>query len=140
MKRGTWEGINFPNEANHPEIIDEFLKLEDPSFPIINEFDVELSKHVDFNSVKDRMAYTTGMRLHNFQFFKDVLNKIESLVYSHDFILEQSVSNDLYMLLHSIDEIVKSDNPDAIFEKYQHLYSKMSNTKKDIQVKTHSFF
>ena len=140
MKRASWEGIGFPNEPNHPDIVDDFLTLEHPSFPIINEFDVELVKHVDFTSVKDRMAYTTGMRLHNFHFFKDVIDKIESLVYSHDFILQQSISNDLYMVLHSIDEIVKNDDPDKIFEKYQHLYTKMSNTKNELKVKTHSFF
>jgi len=140
MKRGTWEGIGFPNEANHPEIIDEFLKLENPSFPIINEFDVELAKHVDFHSINKRYAYTTGMRLHNFQFFKDVINKIESLIYSHDFILQQSVSPDIYTMLHSIDEMVKSDNPKKVFEKYKNLYRKMSNTKKETQIKTHQFF
>ena len=140
MKRASWEGIGFPNEPNHPDIVDDFLALENPSFPIINEFDVELSKHVDFTSVKDRMAYTTGMRLHNFHFFKDVIDKIESLVYSHDFILEQSISKDLYKVLHSIDEMIKNDNPNLTFEKYQHLYSKMSNTKTEPKIKTHQFF
>ena len=140
MKRGTWEGIGFPNEANHPDIIDEFMELENPTFPIINEFDTELSKHVDFNSVKDRVAYSTGMRLHNFEFFKDVINKIESIVYGHDFILEQTVSSEIYKMLHSIDEMVKSDNPKMVFEKYKQLYSKMSNTKQDTQLKTHTFF
>lgn len=140
MKRGTWEGINFPNEPNHPDIVDEFINLENPSFPIINEFDIELNKHIDFRSVKDRHAYSTGMRLHNFQFFKDVIAKIESLVYTHDFLLQQSVSKDLYTLLHSIDELVKSDNPDKVFEKYEHLYRKMSSTSKEATVKEHSFF
>ena len=140
MKRGTWEGINFPNEANHPEIIDEFMILENPTFPIINGFDEELSKHVDFNSVKDRVAYSTGMRLHNFQFFRDVIYKIESIIYGHDFILKQSVSTELYKMLHSIDEMVKSDNPNMVFEKYKQLYTKMSNTKKNTQVSTHTFF
>ena len=140
MKRGTWEGIGFPNIANHPDIIDEFMELENPTFPIINEFDTELSKHVDFNSVKDRVAYSTGMRLHNFEFFKDVINKIESIVYGHDFILEQTVSSEIYKMLHSIDEMVKSDNPKMVFEKYKQLYSKMSNTKQDTQLKTHTFF
>jgi len=140
MKRGTWEGINFPNEPNHPDIVDEFENLENPSFPIINEFDIELNKHIDFRSVKDRHAYSTGMRLHNFQFFKDVIAKIESLVYTHDFLLQQSISKDLYTLLHSIDELVKSDNPDKVFEKYEHLYRKMSSTSKEATVKEHTFF
>jgi hypothetical protein len=80
------------------------------------------------------------MRLHNFEFFKDVIGKIESIIYGHDFILEQTVSSDIYKMLHSVDEMVKSDNPKRVFEKYKQLYTKMSNTKKEIQVKEHSFF
>ncbi len=140
IKRGSWEGIGFPNEANHSEIVDEFVVLENPSFPIINEFDIELSKHVDFSSIKDRVAYSTGMRLHNFHFFKDVIYKLTSIVYGHDFILKEAVSKDIYEMMYSIDEMVKSDNPKMVFEKYKHLYSKMSNTKKDSQIKTHKFF
>ena len=61
-------------------------------------------------------------------------------MYSHDYILEQTVSTDLYNILHSIDEMVKSDNPNIVFEKYSHLYTKMSNTKNQSQTKTHDFF
>ena len=141
IKRGTWEGIGFPNEKNNPDIVDEFVKLQNPTFPIINEFDIELSKHVDFNSIKDGRTYSTGMRLHNFQFFKDVINKVESIVYGHDFILQQTLSTDIYKILHSIDDMVKSDNPRLVFEQHKPLYSKMSNTKKEIQANsTHTFF
>ena len=140
MKRASWEGIGFPNVANHEDLVKDFVNLKNPSFPIINEFDVELSKHVDFTDIEDGRAYTTGMRLHNFYFFKDVIDRIESIVYAHDFILEQTVSKDLYNMLHSIDEMVKSDNPNMVFEKYSHLYTKLSNTKRQSQIKTHSFF
>ena len=44
----------------------------------INEFDVELAKHVNFTDIADGSTYATGMRLHNFYFFKDVIDKIES--------------------------------------------------------------
>tara|TARA_Y100000034_G_C6897813_1_gene414360 strand:- start:1998 stop:3203 length:1206 start_codon:yes stop_codon:yes gene_type:complete len=141
-KRGSWESIKLPNENNNPELVDEFLKLENPSFPIINEFDVELSKHVDFRSIEREKeeAYRVGMRLHNFEFYKDAIDKIESIIYGHDFILEQATSNDTYKLLHSVDEMIKSDNPKQVFEKYKHLYTKLSNMKKEEQVKEHSFF
>jgi hypothetical protein len=145
LKRGTWEAIGFPNEANHEELVDEFVSLENPTFPFVTPFDTELSKHVDFRDVKQTVgtegAYSYGMRLHNFQFFVDVIHRLESIVYGHDFILQQSVSNDVYKMMHSIDEMVKSDDPQRVFEKYKPLYAKMSNTKKESQVNTtHTFF
>jgi len=145
LKRGTWEAIGFPNEANHEELVDEFVSLENPTFPFVTDFDTELSKHVDFRDVKQTVgtegAYSYGMRLHNFQFFRDVIHRLESIVYGHDFILQQAVSNDVYKMMHSIDEMVKSDDPRRVFEKYKPLYAKMSNTKKESQVNTlHTFF
>ena len=143
-KRGTWESIGFPNEANHAELVDEFVNLENPSFPFVTEFDTELAKHCNFTDVKMKEgtegAYSYGMRLHNFEFFVDVIHRLESIVYGHDFILEQAVSKEVYTMMHSIDEMVKSDNPQSVFEKYKQLYTKLSNTKKDSQIKTHTFF
>lgn len=145
LKRGVWESIGFPNEANHEEVVEEFVALTNPTFPFVTEFDTELSKHVDFRDIKQTVgtegAYTYGMRLHNFQFFRDVIHRLESIVYGHDFILKQSVSSDMYKMMHSIDEMIKSDNPRTVFEKYKPLYSKMSNTKQETQVNTlHTFF
>jgi hypothetical protein len=145
LKRGTWEAIGFPNEANHSELVDEFVNLENPTFPFITEFDTELSKHVDFRDIKMKVgtegAYSYGMRLHNFQFFKDVIHRLETIVYGHDFILKEGVSIDVYNMMHSIDEMVKSDNPKQVFEKYKRLYMKMSNTKKELNINTkHKFF
>tara|TARA_R110000851_G_scaffold24804_1_gene71784 strand:+ start:698 stop:1912 length:1215 start_codon:yes stop_codon:yes gene_type:complete len=144
-KRGTWESIGFPNEANHEELVPEFVSLENPTFPFVTPFDTELSKHVDFRAVKQTVgtegAYSYGMRLHNFQFFRDVIHRLESIVYGHDFILQQAVSNDVYKMMHSIDEMVKSDDSQRVFEKYKPLYAKMSNTKKESKVNTeHTFF
>ena len=75
-------------------------------------------------------------QFHNFQFFRDVIHRLESIVYGHDFILKQSVSSDMYKMMHSIDEMIKSNNPRLVFEKYKPLYSKMSNTKKETQINT----
>ena len=45
-----------------------------------------------------------------------------------------------YKVLKSIDEMVKSDDPKMVFEKYKHLYTKLSNTKKVLPVSKHEFF
>ena len=74
-------------------------------------------------------------------FYTDVLRRIESIVYGHDYILQQSISKELYTILQSIDEMVKSDTPMRVYEKYKPLYMKMSNAKKQPSVNTgHKFF
>ena len=72
--------------------------------------------------------------------FKEAIDKAEYYVHSHDYMLQQIVSTDMYTLLKSLDEMIKSDNPKIVFEKYKQLYRKMSNTNKEPQIKTHQFF
>ena len=71
---------------------------------------------------------------------KEAIDKAEYYVHSHDHILTQVLSTDMYNLLKSLDEMVKNDSPTKVFEKYKQLYTKMSNFRKDTQVKQHSFF
>jgi|TARA_Y100000310_G_scaffold190872_1_gene190872 hypothetical protein len=145
FKKGTWQSINFPNEANHAELVDEFCNLSNLEFPYTTEFDKILRECVDFKDMKQLVGtegkYSYGMRLHNFMFYTDVLRRIESIVYGHDYILQQSISKELYTILQSIDEMVKSDTPMRVYEKYKPLYMKMSNAKKQPSVNTgHKFF
>ena len=145
FKKGTWQSINFPNEANHAELVDEFCNLSNLEFPYTTEFDKILRECVDFKDMKQLVGtegkYSYGMRLHNFMFYTDVLRRIESIVYGHDYILQQSISKELYTILQSIDEMVKSDTPMRVYEKYKPLYMKMSNVKKQPSVNTgHKFF
>ena len=81
-----------------------------------------------------------GMRLHNFYVFKDAIRNVTELIYGHDYILKQAVDSEVYKVLRSIDEMVKSEDPDVVFERYKHLYRKMSNVKKDHSNKNHNFF
>ena len=64
----------------------------------------------------------------------------EYYVHCHDYMLEQIVSRDMYKLLKSLDEMVKSDTPIKVFEKYKQLYTKMSNIRKDTTAQNHNFF
>ena len=65
---------------------------------------------------------TMAIRLHNFMVFKEAIEKAEYYVYSHEHILRQVLSNDMYELLKSLDKMVKGNNPRTIFEKYKPLY------------------
>ena len=83
---------------------------------------------------------TIGMRLHNFYVFKDAIKQITDYVYGHDYILEQTVEKDIYKVLRSIDEMVKSDDPKRVFETYKPLYSKLSNMKKQTTARDTQFW
>ena len=50
------------------------------------------------------------------------------------------INKDLAKVLRSIDEMVKSDNPRKVFDKYKTLYNKVSNVKKSIVTKENNFF
>jgi len=80
------------------------------------------------------------MRLHNFYVFKDAIRNVTELIYGHDYILKQAVDSEVYKVLRSIDDMVKSEDPSKVFESYKQLYMKMSNTKKTPTNLTHDFF
>jgi len=71
--------------------------------------------------------------LHNFYFMVESFKKIQALTHSDDYIIKQIVSNDIYKLIHSIDEIMFSDTPLKIFNKYEQFYD--DNFKNVIEVK-----
>jgi len=50
------------------------------------------------------------------------------------------INKDLAKVLRSIDEMVKSDKPREVFEKYAKDYNKLSNVKKSLVVKENNFF
>ena len=97
----------------------------------MTEFDEILKDLVGWKDVADwNTQCTMAMRLHNFYVFKDAIRNVTDLVYGHDYILEQAIDKDVYTVLHSIDEMVKSSNPLSVFERYKNLYTKLSNIKK----------
>ena len=80
------------------------------------------------------------MRLHNFYLFLDTIELIEQSIYGLRYNLEQMIPKDLFKVIESIDEMVKSDNPRQVFEKHAKDYNKLSNVKKSIVVKENKFF
>ena len=131
IKNATFQSINFPNKKHNGNIINDFSVLPNKSWPRLHDFDDVLSEFVGWDDVvKWDPDCTIGMRLHNFYVFKDAINQITDYVYGHDYILEQVVEKDIYKVLRSIDEMVKSDDPKRVFETYKPLYAKLSNMKK----------
>ena len=142
LKRGSFESINFPNEKHQGEaVMKEFTQLSNQSWPRMTSFDDKLAETITWNDVVEWNSYCTiGMRMHNFYLYKKAISQIEHYINGHDYILKQVVDKDTYTVLQSIDEMVKSDKPLQVFEKYKHLYKKLSNTKKEHSYMTNSFF
>ena len=142
LKRGSFVGINYPNEKHQGEqVMKEFSELTNQKWPRLTDFDDILAEAVSWQDVVEwNSDCTIGMRMHNFYLYKDAIQQIEHYINGHDYILQQIVDRDVYKVLHSIDEMVKSDNPIKVFEKYKPLYKKLSNTKKEHSYMTNSFF
>ena len=136
--------IFWPNEKFHSDEMPVYNALPDVSFPYCTEFDEILAKQVDFTDMKQLTGsegtYTCGMRLHNFMFYKDVLSRLEHLVYGHDYILKSVINSDTYKLLQSAKELIQSSNPRATFDKYKQFYTKISGKQPETETKTHKFF
>ena len=141
MKRGTFESVGFPNAKHNSDIINDFNELPIKSWPRLTDFDDKLAETVDWTDVANwNPDCTIGMRMHNFYLFKDAIQQVEHYIDGHNYILEQVVDKDTYTVLMSIDEMVKSDKPIQVFEKYKHLYKKLSNTKKEHSYASNQFF
>ena len=141
MKRGTFESVGFPNAKHNGDIINDFNNLPIKSWPRLTDFDDKLAETVDWSDVANwNPDCTIGMRMHNFYLFKDAIQQVEHYIDGHNYILEQVVDKDTYTVLMSIDEMVKSDKPIQVFEKYKHLYKKLSNTKKEHSYASNQFF
>ena len=136
FRKASFQSINIPKRD------DTFKDQTFKYLPVSTEFDKEHLR--DVLHWEDAIAWksecTTAMRLHNFMVFKEAIDKAEYYVHSHDYILKQVVSKDMYELLKSLDKMVKSDNPIQVFEKYKQLYTKMSRLNKETPIKKHNFW
>ena len=135
--------IRFKFVSSDAPFIDcnDFNNLPIKSWPRLTDFDDKLAETVDWSDVANwNPDCTIGMRMHNFYLFKDAIQQVEHYIDGHNYILEQVVDKDTYTVLMSIDEMVKSDKPIQVFEKYKHLYKKLSNTKKEHSYASNQFF
>ncbi len=136
FKKASFQSINVPKHD------DSFKEQPFSYLPVSTEFDKEYLKEslIWEDTIEWKSPCTTAIRLHNLMIFKEAIDKAEYYVHSHDHILEQVVSRDMFKLLKALDEMVKSDKPINVFEKYKQLFQKMSNLKNEIKVKEHTFF
>ena len=95
--------------------------------PYVCEFD---------NLVRERMNLTEmveftpqsyiAMVHHNFQFFLEVVNRINSYVYGHPYLLKEELSSDMFKMMNIVDEMIKSPKPNEVFQKNKPFITNLS--------------
>ena len=133
FKKMTIETVNLPKRE---DIFNDDLPL-----PRVTKFDEVIRGCVKYGDVAvyNRTCFT-GMSTHNLYVLIDCIDKIKEIMNSHDDLISQIVKGDSFKLLNSIDEMVKSDSPMGVYKKYEPLYLKLSNPRKEEKIITNTFF
>ena len=133
LKKMNIESVNFPKKE---DIFNNDLPL-----PRVTKFDEMLDGSVTYEDVFEwkRSAFAC-MSTHNLYVLVECIDRVKEIMNSHDGLIEQIVNRDLFKLLNSIDEMVKSDSPIEVYRKYEPLYLKMSNPNQESKVITNTFF
>ena len=129
----TIESVNLPKRE---DIFNNELPL-----PSVTKFDEMLDGSVTYKDIFEwtRSAFAC-MSTHNLYVLVECIDRVKEIVNSHDDLIHQIVNNDLFKLLKSIDEMVKSDSPMEVYSKYEPLYLKMSNPRTEEKILTNTFF
>jgi hypothetical protein len=133
LKQKRMESINLPKR--------EDIFNNELSPPYVVPFDDILSNVLSYKDIFEwNRGSFAGLSLHNTYVQLDCIRKMKEIVNSHDGLISQVVGKDFHTLLLSIDEMVNSVSPMDVYKKYELLYLKLSNPRKEPQIKTHLFF
>jgi len=133
FKKMSIESVNFPKRE---DIFNNDLPL-----PCVTKFDEVTRGCITYNDIyKYNRTGFAGMSTHNLYVLIECIDKIKEIMNSHDDLISQVVKTDLFKLLKSIDEMVKSDSPMEVYRKYEPLYLKLSNPRKEEKLITNTFF
>lgn len=150
FRKASFRSLHIPKDRaeNNKEVskhTDNSLEGSTALLPNLIAFDKHLEGGYVYEDLRDWTieGYATVV-LHNFMFFKDVINKINAYVDGHPYFLEQVTSADTFLLLKAIDEMVKAHangtTPEKVFAKYKPHFLKMSSSINTLSKSTHSFF
>ena len=130
LKSGNFKSFHVPKERsdkdrNKSKHTEQKLITEGISLPIVNNFHKWLKDGYEFSDIKEwnNLGYISAV-LHNFYLFRSAIDEINYYVNGEPYLLEQVITNETFVILRSIDEMVKSDNPVSVFYKYIETYRK----------------
>jgi len=75
---------------------------------------------------------------HNMMIYKQMFDFCDKLFKCNDEIIKEFISADLYKVYQSMNEILESDNPIAIYNKYLPVYQRLNNSVENISVDNES--
>lgn len=137
LNRGVFKYIHVPRHSETDLTKNSYMT----TLPKLNEVDDIIFRNYDLHSLTQFKSHEYGaLVLHNLAVFLDCYNLCNDLVYGHPYLLEQMVSKETLDVLKSIDEMVKSDKPYKVFDKYSPLYVKLSNAPGAINTIENKFF
>ena len=133
LKRMNIESVNFPKR--------EDIFKNDLQLPHVTRFDDLINGSLTYNDIFEynRTGFT-GMSIHNLYVLVECIERIQEIMKHHDGLIDQVVGSERFKLLNSIDEMVKSDSPMDVYEKYSPLYLKLSNPRTEEKANTNVFF
>lgn len=131
--------IHFPRKEKL-----DFNLIQRSHLPIITSLDRRMWESFTLEEFSEWKSEHYGwLTAHNFTVFMDCYNQCDALINGDPYILEQCINKDMGLVLNSIQEMVNSSNPYAVYQKYFPLYSKISrlNSKEgQISVSSNDFF
>jgi hypothetical protein len=150
FKNASFGSLHIPKEraTNNKEVskhTDSTLQGSESLLPNLIPFDDLLIGGYTYEDLRDwTIEGYAAVVLHNFMFFKDVMHKINSYVEGHPYFLEQILNADNFLLLKSVDEMVKAyengTTPEKVFKKYEQLYRKLSTINTTTNITNSKFF
>jgi len=76
---------------------------------------------------------------HNFFFFQQVLNQFDTLAEGHVEAIKDLVSSDYYIVFNSLIEMINSNKPIEVYNKYKNLYTKLEYSEVNIELANEFF-
>ncbi len=150
LKDATFSSLHIPKERaeNNKSVTKNTannISSQESLLPNLIPFDDLLEGSYTYEDLRDwTIEGYAAVVLHNFMFFKDVMHKINSYVEGHPYFLEQVLNTDNFMLLKSVDEMVKAyengTTPAKVFAKYEQLYRKLSTINTTSNITNSKFF
>lgn len=150
FKNASFSSLHIPKERaeNNKSVTKNTannISSQESLLPNLIPFDNLLEGGYTYEDLRDwTIEGYAAVVLHNFMFFKDVMHKINSYVEGHPYFLEQILNVDIFLLLKSVDEMVKAyengTTPAKVFAKYEQLYRKLSTINTTTNITNSKFF
>lgn len=139
LKTMKFQYVKIPRHRK--ESADDIIPFKShvPGLPKVTIFDHYIWNQFDINDfVEFKTEHYVWLILHNYAIFYDACESCNLVVQNDKEIRNQYLSTPMSFLLDCVDEIIKSESPLMMYNKYKHLFVNMARMISDIDIKTNS--